>query len=203
MRDGSLGSTVRTADRLSLLEYAPSKGRKSRVRRAVSKESTSKEISSKSTSKSSRSSKDSESPVGRQVAPADATFLARVRREFMTPEDVDVISTIYDPNVKHRQEFTCTACQGDSEKGPMVVSTCCFAFSCASCMLQFLSTNEKRCMHCNINWGPFHLADVLCAPPCADFSSLTDQMKDRMTTQWNQAVQTLTSRMTQETIVVV
>ena len=127
----------------------------------------------------------------RQVKPLNSSFLQDSPVDYISPEDMDDLQSIHDVYQGVRRHISCVACQGTGEFGESVVSCCCFAFSCKMCITKFFVQSPKRCMACNLNWGPFRLSQVLVEPPCAEYSNLTNAMRDQLTLKWNTALETI------------
>ncbi len=124
-----------------------------------------------------------------QATMTSSSFLNTLPATFATPEDMDDLLELLDNFQQVRRDVTCVACQGTGKRDETVVSSCCLAFSCKTCITQFLMNNSKRCMNCNMNWGPFRLSQVLVSPPCAQYASLSTDMRDNIRAHWNEAVQ--------------
>lgn len=167
-RNGALGETVQQAVRSSLMDVPATRQRYER-----------------------KASSKTQSTSDRQVKAHSSTFLQRMPDQFVTPDDIDHLQSLRDLFVCARKHITCTACQGTGDIGETIVSCCCYAFSCKTCTLQFFVQTPKRCMACNMNWGPFKLSQVLVAPPCAEFTNLTSSMRDDIISRWNEAVESI------------
>ncbi len=174
-RDGTQGHALQDADRAALMDAQATRQRSSK--------------SKQSKTATAFSSTDLIECVA--VTPLNSTFLDSMETKFVTPEDCDELQAIQDTFVGVRRQISCVACQGTTEKSLTAVSCCCYAFCCKPCIAQFLVQTPKRCMACNLNWGPFRLSQVLVDPPCAEFTQLTQQMKNVITSKWNEAIESV------------